>query len=689
MALTAIVVASAALLSVGTVRVKEWVVMTDELLYAKLATHIGHTGSPVPVLHGEHVGFLGVVYPILLAPFYGGLGPVDGFTAAHVVNALLFASAAIPAYLLGRRVLPAPWALAVAFLVVAVPWSVSAAFVMSEAAAYPVFLWAMLALQAAVANPSPQRDGLAIGGLALAYFTRPQFLLLAAVLPLAALVVDGRRVIARHRVLAIVYGVAVLVVVPLAAVGEGHRLLGDYGVTATQGSVLPAIALKSALLHVDVLAVGLGVVPFLLGAGWAYSRLGPGPAELRAFAVLTAIALPLVALETGSYDVRFGGPDVIRDRYVFYLAPLLLLATALCLREKKLPLAGIGGATAFFAITAPFADFTPVAGLLVDSPESVLNGVIHDESAGLPAGVFVAVCGILLGAICLAFAFLPRGWVAIGVAVFVFAFTGSVAGYGFDRLLTSRTVAGVPVTGQPRVRDWIDRAADGSVALFAHPVSRDWAQSAVAWWDAEFWNEAVTRAYVRPDGTFTYTPFPSTRLRFVPDTGAFKGTRHAPPYALVAANDSRFGLAGSQTAANAGLVLLAVERPYRALWASFGLQQDGWTTPGKAAAIRVYSPGGPNAQRVKVSVSLDAPPEAQAPTAFRVGTATGTVPPGSRGTAETEVCVPHDGHGDVTVTTARSATIPGPPLDPKPGPPREVGLVVSGVQLAPTGTRCS
>ena len=663
--------------------------MTDELLYAKLATHIGHTGSPIPVLHGEHVGFLGVVYPILLAPFYGGLGPVDGFTAAHAVNAVLFASAAIPAYLLGRRLLPAWWAIAVAFLVVAVPWSVSAAFVMSEAAAYAVFLWAVLALQAAVANPSPKRDGLAIGGLALAYFTRPQFLVLAAVLPLAALVVDGRQVLRRHRMLAVVYAVAILVVVPLAAVGEGHRLLGDYGVTATQGSVLPAIALKSALLHVDVLAVGLGVIPFLLGAGWAYSNLRRDSIELRAFAVLTAIALPLLALETGSYDVRFGGPDVIRDRYVFYLAPLLLLASALCLREERLPLAGVGGATAFFAVTAPFADFTPVAGLLVDSPESVLNGLIHDESAGLPAGVFVAICGVLLGAICLAFAFLPRTWVAIGAAVFVFAFAGSVAGYAYERLLTSRTVAGVPVTGQPRVRDWIDRATQGSVGLLAYPVSRDWAQSAVVWWDAEFWNEAVTRAYVGKDGTFTYTPFPSTTFRLDRGTGTFDGTGHAPPYVLVAPSDSRFGLAGSQTGANNGLVLLAAERPYRALWASSGLQQDGWTTPGRAATIRVYAAPGAKAQRVKVSVSLDAPPEAQAPTAYRVGTATGTVPPGSRGTAETEVCVPAGGHADVPVSTARSATIAGPPLDPKPGPLRDVGLVLSGVQITPTGKDCS
>ena len=663
--------------------------MTDELLYAKLATHIGHTGSPLPVLHGEHVGFLGVVYPILLAPFYGSLGPVDAFTAAHAVNAVLFASAAIPTFLLGRRLMPPAWALAAALLAVAVPWSVNSAFVMSEAAAYPVFLWALLALQAAIEKPSPAHDGLAIGGLALAYFTRPQFAFLAAVLPLAALVVDGRRVVARHRVLAVAYGIAILVVVPLAALGESHRLLGDYGVTATQGSVLPAIALKSALLHLDVLAVGLGVVPFLLGAGWAYSNLRRSAVELRTFAALTALALPLLALETGSYDVRFGGPDVIRDRYVFYVAPLLLVATALCLREERLPLAGMGGATAFFVVTAPFADFTPVAGLLVDSPESVLNGVIHDESAGLPAGVFVAVCGVLIGAICLAFAFLPRTWVAIGVGVFVFAFAGSVSGYAFHRLLTSNTVAGMPVTGQPRARDWVDRVTNGPVGLLAYPVSRDWGLSAEAWWDAEFWNRRITRSYVGPNGVYTYDPFPSTTLRLNRGDGTFAGTERAPPYVLAAAADSRFALAGSQAGANGGFVLLAADRPYRALWASSGLQVDGWTRPDRPATVRVYAAPDTDTQRVKVTVSLDAPPEAQAPTSFRVGAATGTVPPGSGGSANAEVCLPSGGHADVTVTTGRSATVSGPPLGPEAGPNRDVGLALSGVQLTPTGEACS
>ena len=159
--------------------------------------------------------------------------------------------------------MPPGWALVVALLVVAVPWAVNAAFVMSEAAAYPVFLWAVLACHGR-GRRARRRAGTRwrSAALALAFFTRPQFLFLAAVLPLAALSSTARgggpaapRAGGRLRA-------------PRSwsssrwrRSARRHRLLGDYGVTATQGSLLPAIAWKSAAIHVDVLAVGLGVVP--------------------------------------------------------------------------------------------------------------------------------------------------------------------------------------------------------------------------------------------------------------------------------------------------------------------------------------------------------------------------------------------------------------------------------------------
>ena len=632
------------------------------------------------MLHGDHVGFLGVVYPLLLSPFYGAFDAAGAFDATHIVNAVLFASAAIPVYLLTRRLAGTPCALVVSLLSVAVPWCVNAAFVMSEAAAYPVFLWAVLACHAAVSEPSPRRDALAVGALALAFFTRPQFLFLAAVLPIAALIADGPRgAWRRHRPLAVAYAVAILVVVPLAALGESHRLLGDYGVTATKGSLLPLIALKSAAIHLDVLAVGLGVVPFLLGAGWAYSRLRDADRRRRAFAALAGAVTAAARARDGVVRRALRGTDVVRDRYLFYLAPLLLLASALCLMDDRLPLPGIAGATAFFSVTVCFADFGPVAGLWVDSPESVLNGALHDASGPLPTGVFVALCGLVLGVACIGLALWSR----------------PAAPRRDDRGLRLRRERRrlrirAPADEQHAAGDSGNRPAASAglgrplgrrtVALLAYPVSRVWGQSAILWWDVELWNNRVQQAFVDPDGTWTYTPFPAESLRLDFERGVFDGTERLA--AVRARGRKRLSLRaeGEAKTSNLGLVLLKTERPYRVSWASRGLDagrlDPAWPTR-HGANLR----GSP--VRRPSTALLDAPPEATAPPTYRLGDATGAVDPGTRATVRTTVCISPQGHADLTLETGRSATVDGRRSGPSPEPSRAIGLALSGVNPEP------
>ena len=77
-------------------RIQDWSVMTDELLYAKLATSIAETGSPLPQVHGASVSVYNQLYPLLLAPLFGTLSPPDAFRAGHVLNAFLMTSAVVP-----------------------------------------------------------------------------------------------------------------------------------------------------------------------------------------------------------------------------------------------------------------------------------------------------------------------------------------------------------------------------------------------------------------------------------------------------------------------------------------------------------------------------------------------------------------------------------------------------------------
>ena len=178
-------------------RIRDWSVMTDELQYAKLALAVWESGSPLPSLHGTSVAVANQLYPLLLTPVYGPLASPDAFRVAHVVNAVVMASAAVPAYLLARELLDRAWAFAVAVLAVVLPWMVLVGFLMSEVVGYPAFLWAVLAFQRAVVAPSDRRDALAAAALVVAILARTQFTALALVLPLAIVIDElaahGRR----------------------------------------------------------------------------------------------------------------------------------------------------------------------------------------------------------------------------------------------------------------------------------------------------------------------------------------------------------------------------------------------------------------------------------------------------------------------------------------------------------------
>jgi len=115
--------------------------MTDELLYERLAISIAHLGSPLPHIHGELIGNVNQLYPLLLAPlFHDALVPT-ALHDAHVLNAFVMSSVSIPAFLLARRVTQSVrLSYLVAALSVFVPWIALSSFLMTEVIAYPVFL---------------------------------------------------------------------------------------------------------------------------------------------------------------------------------------------------------------------------------------------------------------------------------------------------------------------------------------------------------------------------------------------------------------------------------------------------------------------------------------------------------------------------------------------------------------------
>src|SRR5205823_7940406 len=88
----------------------------------------------------------GAVYPVLISPAYRLFSAVpDAYEAAKAINSVLMSLAAIPAYLLARRVLPKPPALFAAVLSLALPSLLYTGNLMTENAFYPIFLCVALA----------------------------------------------------------------------------------------------------------------------------------------------------------------------------------------------------------------------------------------------------------------------------------------------------------------------------------------------------------------------------------------------------------------------------------------------------------------------------------------------------------------------------------------------------------------
>jgi hypothetical protein len=682
----AIAAAAAVVLVALMTRIGDWAVMTDELLYERLAISIAQPG--LPRVHGEIVDVYALLYPLLLAPVFALVSLPQAVVVAHALNGILFASAAIPTHLLGRELGLAPLARGCAAIFsVALPWTVIGGFLMTEAAAYPAFLWAALAIQRAAVLPSDRRYAVALIAIAVAALARPQLIVLAVALVIAAAIVEWRerRGVRAHRLLLATAGLAVLVIAAMAATGTLGSALGSYAPTIEEGSLLSLAVLRSAAAHLDVLAVSIAIVPLLLGGGWAVEALvrRPPRPELQAFAALLVTTVTLLALQVGSFAERFGGGEV-KDRYFFYVAPLLFLATAAALADPTPRLIGLMSVTALFVLTVGFEDFTPFPGIHVDTPASAAYDPLRRVADDLASWLAIAA-GVVAVALFFALRRAPRVPTAVAVLAGVSLVATVESGYAWDRLLGSNGPSGRALTtAPPDDHAWIDRAlpGDAEVGMIPYSLGDQWFASAILWWDVEFWNKRVARGYLFR-GRFGYTPetFPPDTLAVDFATGAVSG--EVTPYVVRSNLDARFGLAGQVVATRDVVEVVQVELPARLAWATRGLDPDGWTRPNRPATLRVYGEG-----VVAVSMSLGVP-SIGAPRGYDLGgPRVGYLARGETRELQFEVCA-QGGHADLPIRVLGAGPTLGiavPP--PTPQPRRIVGARVSKVSATPTGRTC-
>jgi hypothetical protein len=259
-------------------------------------------------------------------------------------------------------------------------------------------------------------------------------------------------------------------------------------------------------------------------------------------------------------------------------------------------------------------------------------------------------------------------------------------GYAWDRLLASSGPSTRPIAQSPASsHSWIDRAlgAGDEAGMLPFSVGQEFFASAIAWWDIEFWNAQVTRAYVVGD-RFRYTPapFPHEPVQIEPRTGAIVGDlgEHVVRTTL----DARFAPAGVTVATGPEFELVRLDRPLRARWVSVGLDDDGWTAPDRPSSIRIFGRG-----ELFVTLTLHAP-DVDEPRGYDLGGArVGYLSSTESRELQFTVCAGPNGRVDVPIRVLGSSAVRDIPTAPPYAETfRNVGLRLTRIAAVPTGRRC-
>jgi Dolichyl-phosphate-mannose-protein mannosyltransferase len=534
-------------------------VFNDELLYAKLSQAIaaGHGLA----IRGQHYAFPSPVAPLLQAPAWLFGSMTEGYAAAKIANAIVMSAAVFPAYWLASRYVRRSFALVVAAATVATPAMVYHAYLMSEAAAYPVFVLTVAVLVRAAAAPS-RKLGIAVPAVcALAVATRVQFI----VLPLAyvaAVAVCGRgrwrRYVLPLGVLAVLAGLMLLVPNALGQYGDATEY--HYGI----GSVAHWAVTNASLLP---FSLGLAVVPgALLGVGYALVR--PRSVDERAFAVVSVVAAVLFVGQAAL--ISAGEAHRPLERYLFYVTPLVFLAFFLYVDRgapRRVLHLGVAGVIAVLLSQLSLPGLTGTAAFFFDS---VTESAYAREAYRLglsDASLLFSLLPLGLAALAVALPLRRAGAaIALALSAIVVQLGAGTAVASTDHLVTGWALR----TFGTKPADWLDRSHVRARYL-ALPDANPFLGT-----NLESWNRDVDGFVVlqspAPD------PFPVSVAR-VRDDGTLEIDERPVHEQVLVVNTSgsQIGLDGNVIERRRnGLVVYRVPASAQVHWLARGLAPDHW-----------------------------------------------------------------------------------------------------------------
>jgi hypothetical protein len=437
----------------------------DEYIYASISRSLAEHGRPL--IRSAPAHFPALIEPLAAAPFWLFHDPALAYRLTQAENALAMSCAAIPVYLLTRRLgLGTGLALVAAAVAVASPNLFFVSFVLADPLAYPLVLTTLYVGICALSEPDRRNQLAFIGLAALTALTRIQYALLPLVFVVGALAVERgslRVALRRFRLTWAIFAAPLIVLLVLGP----SRVLGYYNSVVSlhirPGAIVHWIATDSMLL---VYCAGWVLVPGAL-LGFAYALGRPRSREEAAFGGVTAGLLVILFAETSLYASN--GSPRFQERYFMAVLPLVLPWFALYLTHgRPARLVTCLLAVVLLAISArvPLAPYS-VADNKQDSP--FLLGVFRLEHAlGEANGsLVIAIAAALLSVLAVGVAWRARFAVlALGLTL-VTAAAASAGSVSFDHHVSQN----VRRDYLPSDARWIDHSGLRRVLLIQTPAT--------------------------------------------------------------------------------------------------------------------------------------------------------------------------------------------------------------------------
>jgi hypothetical protein len=573
----------------------------DEYIYGTIARSIATNGRPA--VRGMSAHFPALLEPLLTAPFWLTHDAELAYRLTQGLNALAMSLAAIPVFLLCRRLgLSAAFGLGAAAVAVAAPDLLFANFVLADPIAYPLALTAVWLGVRALDVPTARAQALFVAVAGLAAFARIQYVVLPAAFVAAALVLD-RRAVRRY------WPTAALLALPglaVAAVGTS-RVLGYYS-SVGHDHVPVGSALKWAAIDTMMLAYSAGwiLIPGAL-VGLAYALVRPRFRAERAFAAFVLFLALLLFVEAAIYAAR--GSTRYQERYLFSLLPLVAPLFGVYVARgwpRRAAVALIAAAMLTLASRVPLSGFT-IADNKQDSPflfavfelERMLKSVENGSLAVALAAGALSVLAVLVVR--------TRRGTAVALALTIACgAAASLGAYVFDH----RNAANVRHSELSNDLRWIDRSGLPHVTL-VQTAGADRGDSL----EQMFWNGSVDRATLLFGG-LPMDAFGAAALDVSRDGRLVLGRDVVAGPLLFATYAARPQLTGAHLVGSApGYRLYAPAGTPRLSLLGSGLYRDGWLARG--GVFRVW-PGPSGRSHGTLTLRLFLPPRTErTPMRFR------------------------------------------------------------------------